>query len=58
MSKTNDHAVTEKNRIEHLRVDGELTAGELEHVSGGKQGGPKVPVYMDVKLKEVLVTSV
>ena len=58
MSKTNDHAVTEKNRVEHLCVDGELTAGELEHVSGGKQGGPKVPAYMDVKLKEVLVTAV
>jgi hypothetical protein len=58
MSKINDHAVTEKNRVEHLRVDGELTAGELEHVSGGKQGGPKVPAYMDVKLKEVLVTAV
>ena len=58
MSKINDHAVTEKNRVERLRVDGELTAGELEHVSGGKQGGPKVPAYMDVKLKEVMVTAV
>jgi hypothetical protein len=26
--------------------------------AGGKQGGPKVPAYMDVKLKEVLVTAV
>ena len=58
MSKSNDHAVNEKNRIEHLRADGELTADELGHVSGGKQDGPKVPAYMDFKLKEVLVTAV
>ena len=35
MIKTTDHAVTEKNRIEHLRADGELTEAELNHVSGG-----------------------
>ena len=58
VSKTKDHAVNEKNRIEHLRAVGELTADELGHVSGGKQDGPKVPVYMDFKLKEVLVTAV
>ena len=42
MSKINDHAVTEKNRVEHLCVDGELTAGELERL-GRKAGWPESP---------------
>ena len=53
MSTTNDTWCCAAARSER-----ELTADELEHVSGGKQGGPKVPAYMDVKLKEVLVTAV
>ena len=46
MNKNKD---TEKTR--------ELTEDELNHVSGGhRSGGPQVPVYYEVKLKEVLVT--
>jgi bacteriocin-like protein len=35
----------------------ELTADELEHVSGGK-GGKGAPEYLVVTLKEVMITSV
>ena len=50
MTTTSDHVRELTNQAD------ELSVGELEHVSGGKQGGPKVPVYMEVKLKEVLAT--
>jgi hypothetical protein len=46
MSENKD---TEKTR--------ELTEAELNYVSGGhRTGGPKVPVYYEVKLQEALVT--
>jgi len=35
----------------------ELTADEVEHVSGGK-GGTRPPDYLVVTLKEVIVTQV
>ena len=50
MTTTSNHVRELTNRAD------ELSGGELEHVSGGKQGGPKGAVCMEVKLKEVLAT--
>jgi bacteriocin-like protein len=41
------------------RSERELTADELEHVSGGSPSHGGAPVrYMEFKLKEVFITSV
>ena len=57
MSKTND-SCSHRDRTSLSTFElAAVTAGDL-NTSGGKQGGPKVPAYMNVKLKEVLVTTV
>jgi hypothetical protein len=52
--------MTEKHRTEHLRGSRELTADELERVSGGggRKAGNGSQEYLEIKLKEVLITSV
>jgi bacteriocin-like protein len=52
--------MTEKNRTEHLRDSRELTVDELEQVSGGapRKAGGSSQEYLEIKLKEVFITSV
>ena len=40
------------------RSERELTADELEHVSGGKPQDGRPVKYMEFQLKEVFITSV
>jgi hypothetical protein len=48
---------TTMNKSNDIEPTRELTADELEHVSGGK-GDPKGQDYLVVTLKDVIVTSV
>jgi hypothetical protein len=53
-------AATSNQRSELTNQVVELTAEELEHVSGGKggKGDPKGQEYLVVTLKEVMISSV
>jgi hypothetical protein len=53
-------AATSNQRRELTNQVVELTADELEHVSGGKggKGDPKAQEYLVVTLKEVMISSV
>jgi bacteriocin-like protein len=53
-------AATSNQVCEPTNQADELTADELEHVSGGKggKGDPKGQEYLVVTLKDVLISSV
>lgn len=50
-------ATTSNHERERANQASELTADEVEHVSGGK-GGNRPPDYLVVTMKEVIVTQV
>jgi len=52
--------MTETNRTAHLRGGRELTVDEFDRVSGGapRKAGGSSQEYLEIKLKEVLITSV